>query len=444
MIAKRTLTVTVILVVLALFATLFAGCGSSSTTTSTALPATTVASLATTVSAPTATKATQPPNQDSEPALFPIRVDGKCGYIDKTGTIRIQPQFDGADDFSDGLAMVSVVEDGVRKCGYIDPSGTLVIQPQFADAGPFSEGMAAVGTDFDADACHGYIDKSGALVIPIQYEGLASFAPHFSQGLCVFTVEGDPRTTVTSSAGTLHVNYYGYMDKTGSAVIEARFDSAWDFAEGLAAVSSGDDSGFIDTSGNWVIKLPPGLMLWQTSIPGSDPRSLTSSCSFSEGLAIVWEMHYADPNKPPSEANPPARRCGYIDKTGKVMIEPQFDEAALFHEGLAAVSVKKDEVTEWGYIDPNGKWVIEPQFDGVGNFSEGLATVGSSETAGGGSILDWHCAYIDRTGKAVISLEPGQSPHDFSGGIAEVDGGPAAARYMTYIDKAGKVIWQGD
>lgn len=258
--------------------------------------------------------------------LYPVSVDGKWGYIDNTGTIRIQPQFDGADDFSDGLAMVCVIEDGVRKWGYIDPSGTLVIQPQFADAGRFSEGMAAVGTvSADDSRRYGYIDKTGTIVIPIQYEGefqgSARYARKFSDGLCAVTVEGEPRTPVTSYVGTLLVDYYGYMDKTGSMVIEAQFDRARDFSEGLAAVSSGADSGFIDTSGNWVIKLPPGLMLWQTSIP-ADPSSVGSSCSFSEGLAIVWEMHYADVNKPPSDTNPPVRRCGYIDKTDKVVIEP--------------------------------------------------------------------------------------------------------------------------
>jgi len=29
----------------------------------------------------------------------------------------------------------------------------------------------------------------------------------------------------------------------------------------------------------------------------------------------------------------------------------------------------------WGYIDTTGKWFIEPQFDDAGDFSEGLAVV---------------------------------------------------------------------
>ena len=66
-----------------------------------------------------------------------------------------------------------------------------------------------------------------------------------------------------------------------------------------------------------------------------------------------------------------AKKWGYIDKSGKVVIEPQFDSADDFSEGLA--KVKKDG--KRGYIDKIGKVVIEPQFDEVWDFSEGLATV---------------------------------------------------------------------
>ena len=62
---------------------------------------------------------------------------------------------------------------------------------------------------------------------------------------------------------------------------------------------------------------------------------------------------------------------GFIDKSGKVVIEPQFDNVSAFSEGLA--QVEKDD--KWGFIDKNGKVVIEPQYDYVRDFSEGLAEV---------------------------------------------------------------------
>ncbi len=80
---------------------------------------------------------------------------------------------------------------------------------------------------------------------------------------------------------------------------------------------------------------------------------------------------------------------GYIDKTGKVVIKPQFDgdSARDFYEDLAAVKIGG----KWGYIDKTGKVVIKPQFDDAVYFQEGLAGVEIGGKLG----------YIDKTGKYV-------------------------------------------
>src|SRR5262245_26129532 len=69
--------------------------------------------------------------------LFPIFQKGKTGFIDKKGQVVITPQFDAADVFSEGLALVSVG----GKYGFINTKGELVINPQFESANSFSEGM---------------------------------------------------------------------------------------------------------------------------------------------------------------------------------------------------------------------------------------------------------------------------------------------------------------
>src|SRR2546422_10908637 len=61
-------------------------------------------------------------------------------------------------------------------------------------------------------------------------------------------------------------------------------------------------------------------------------------------------------------------RYGYIDKSGRIVIKPRFDEASYFSEGLAPVRVGK----LWGFIDESGKMAIAPQFDSAFPFSEGL------------------------------------------------------------------------
>lgn len=85
----------------------------------------------------------------------------------------------------------------------------------------------------------------------------------------------------------------------------------------------------------------------------------------------------------------PLWKLGEIDKTGKVVINPQFDWAFNFSEGLAAVKIDG----KYGYINKAGTVVIYPQFDVAENFSDGFAVV---EIEG-----KWGC--INSTGKIIYS-----------------------------------------
>src|SRR5688500_10884948 len=74
----------------------------------------------------------------SEPELWPISVDGKWGYIDAHGIVKIEPKYAAASPFSEGLALVSEFgtseSDQVFKRtydGFIDQSGKFVIPAEF-------------------------------------------------------------------------------------------------------------------------------------------------------------------------------------------------------------------------------------------------------------------------------------------------------------------------
>jgi len=60
---------------------------------------------------------------------------------------------------------------------------------------------------------------------------------------------------------------------------------------------------------------------------------------------------------------------GFIDKTGKMVIPAQYAEVTNFHDGVAAVSLKKT----WQLIDHTGRPIINREFDAPTVFSEGLA-----------------------------------------------------------------------
>ena len=70
-------------------------------------------------------------------------------------------------------------------------------------------------------------------------------------------------------------------------------------------------------------------------------------------------------------------------------------------------------------------WLIEPQFDHANNFSEGLASIKKDKYG-----------YINRDGKTVINEDFGAA-HDFNGGLAKVN---ITGKGWSFINKEGKLI----
>ena len=347
---------------------------------------------------------TKPPKDNS--GLFRIKQNSKWGFMDRTGKVVINPQFDGAYDFSDGLACVKAG----NRYGFIDTKGQYAINPQFETTDRpdwpcrgFSEGVAPIRLSRNRTV---YIDRTGKTVIDAQssseYFSSGATQNPFSEGLA-------PILQRPSAGGNC-----GYVDKTGKTVISPQFVICNDFAEGLAAVAIGAGTnykyGYIDTAGTVVVS------------PQFD-----ESKPFSEGLAVVRV----------------GRKFGYIDRTGKLIINPQFDEADGFSEGLACVGIGDYPTKKFGFIDKTGKYVINPEFEAAGDyahaggFSEGLA---AAKTEG-----KW--GYIDKTGKFTISPQFMEAEM-FSGGLAAVgirdtiDGYKSGSwERFGYIDSTGKYVW---
>jgi len=114
--------------------------------------------------------------------MISVLVDGKWEYINTKGEIVIELQYEHAERFLDGLAVVKI--DG--KYGYIDETGAMVIQPQFDNADVFRHGHAPV----EIDGKWGYIDQTGAVKIEPKYD----LAFDFYEGLACVAV-GPPLST---------------------------------------------------------------------------------------------------------------------------------------------------------------------------------------------------------------------------------------------------------
>ena len=114
-------------------------------------------------------------------------------------------------------------------------------------------------------------------------------------------------------------------------------------------------------------------------------------------------------------------------------IKSEFIAASQFSDGLAPAAIKPDMIeTKLGFIDKTGKWIIDANYEFVGLFQEGLAFV----------VVNGKYGFIDKTGTMVIEPQFGEA-FGFIDGIAEVyiDGESLMGK-RGYIDKTGKYIWE--
>jgi hypothetical protein len=330
--------------------------------------------------------------------LYPIRQNNKNGYINRQGEVVIPPQFEFTLPFSEGLAAVCT---SAGKCGFIDETGKFVINPQFQSVYRFSEGLAAVVTEGRL----GYIDKTGKYVINPQFNssggprGEGTFAT-FSEGLACVKI-GEK---------------YGFIDKTGKIVINPQFENATPFFEGLAATKTGEKWGFVDKDGKIVIN--PQFELALPFANGLAAVLIGKQYGYIDKTGKIVINPQFDSVLPFSDEGIAAvalnQKTGFIDKEGKYIVNPQFGMARNFNEmesaflitsdlgrlsfseGLAPVQIG-DKEGSLGYADKTGKIIINPQFSEALPFYGGLALVVFGGNGGPGGDMAW----IDKEGKIV-------------------------------------------
>lgn len=170
------------------------------------------------------------------------RIEGsipyKYGYVDAFRTAKIQA-FDEALPFFENRAAVRLGE----RFGYISTSGDMVIVPQFKRAGHFQNGLASVAVLIDAadqrTLRYGLMDSLGKYVIPPVYD----FLGEPSEGTVVFGI-GD---------GDGNVTKYGLLSVSGDTLIAPTLEDARMMSEGLIAVQTKKNYGYMNAKGELVI-----------------------------------------------------------------------------------------------------------------------------------------------------------------------------------------------
>lgn len=340
---------------------------------------------------------------------------GVWGYADVDGRVVIEPQWDAAYAFCGGVA---IVRRGAL-FGLIDPGGATLVEPRWDYCGLPSEGRARVrGTSVSVPGASGWglVDERGVEVVPARHKGVGDFHGGFTRvgggtewglvdldGKAIWPiaerfVDGpDPGGYVVVREG----RKWGYVDASGSYVIAPKFKEARVFVGDTALAQTGKGWGVIDRRGAWVVP-PTFRRLGKSVVPGVWHGHNRKKRGILGPDFMVPPIY--DSARAPTEGLVAASldgRAGFVDAhTGEVVIDFEFLSVDAFSDGLA---LARDPSTGLGgYIDRTGRWVIESRFGTGFPFVQGVAWALPNGSSDG--------VLIDAEGETLATCR-GANPH---------------------------------
>ena len=227
--------------------------------------------------------------------------------------------------------LIGQVKAANGKWGYINIYGEEITPAIYQKCYPFSCNVATIQ---DTSGQYYLINSKGEKIVP-EISG--------------FTIKEDPEMllgTILFSDGLIPVknSLWGFMNTSGKLIIPQKYDDVTMFNDRHAIAKSSNIYFVLDTHGKEIPVYIPGLM---------------NIKPFSEGLA-VFELA--------------SGKFGYIDTTGKVVIQPNYFGAGNFSAGMAWAKAVDGKV---GFINHFAAWAIRPSFDAAHDFDavSGLARV---------------------------------------------------------------------
>lgn len=221
--------------------------------------------------------------------------------------------------------------------GYIDESGEVAIAFEFQEAYDFDENYLAIVKKSNR---YGLINTRGERVLNYSYQHIQYL--------------GEDIYYLESSNFTGFIKYND-AEKNYTTIKEVKYDFVGSFSEGLAYVVRDKKVGYIDATGTEVIPL---------------------TYTYQEDFNYSFMNYYAFVHQ--------NGRIGIIDKNGDFVVEPQYDEVIneytlsldfqdLYLSHFEIIPFRKDD--KWGYMAPNGTIILNPIYDEAYPFIEGLAII---------------------------------------------------------------------
>ena len=284
-----------------------------------------------------------------------IMIEGKFGFIDKTGKVVIPAIYYDANAFSDGMAAIGIRKGNDVIWGYVDENGNETIKPQYTRADKFKNGLATVS--LEEYKKEGIINKNNFEIIPLQY----SFAEVHKKMIylrrdgrygksALYSLDGKEiipfnkydyiewfidGLAIVGIHTTEDTTTQGWINEKGIEVIPCKYDIISDFFEGIAVVALGKKYFFIDKKGK------------------ATPLKYDYVREFADGLAAVGNII--------SDTSENFGFLGYIDKTGKEIIPLKYENGRDFEKGIAPVKLNG----KWGCINQKGEQIIDFNYDNM-------------------------------------------------------------------------------
>lgn len=299
--------------------------------------------------------------------LAEFKQDDKWGYINTSGEVVIQPQFDSiVYGFGYPLLNENVIAifglDG--KQGAVNQAGKIIIPAQFDDIRRAND-ILFVSNDDKV----GIYDYQGNMIQPVEFE-FTMFNGFYS----------DNHWTNENWLSITKNGKVGAIDKRGNIIVPTEFDDVEIISENTFKVSKNGKYG-IHGINNLITPLkfdyianslegPTRVKLdgkWGY-LDRSDSLMMVDydeAYDFSEGLAMVGN------HKQHSSQESQSTLWGYINTVGEEVIPLHYEDNRYFHGGLAAVKLNG----RWGVIDFQDNQIVPFEYEAISEFKDGYAIV---------------------------------------------------------------------
>ena len=245
--------------------------------------------------------------------------------------------------------------------GYVDNYNRLVIPYKYIEAKNFINGLALVGmynnSLFSSRILYGFINENGEEVIPFKYEAALEFSEGFA-GITIKNKKGfidiydnlqipalyDSINSFKDGLAIVNANYkWGFINKKNEVVIPLMYDRAQEFTEGYCLANNNGKHGVINSKNDVIIpfiysrinKMDGDIFLVRT-----DGKSGYINSKNQILVPIIYDDLGRYDSKEILIAAWKNMLCGFIDITGKVVIDFKYSYATDFTNGTAIVSEK--------------------------------------------------------------------------------------------------------